>query len=228
MPSSFPDGIPLILSFLMELKPRSILDVGIGFGKWGLLFREYLDINAQGQAEATYEEHRRLIRIDGLEAYAPYVGEHQRAIYDAIYIGEALRSLPQMDPYDLVFAADILEHFTKQEGWAFVTEVLAKAHQGVLLVTPAIEFSQGPVFGNPYEIHRSAWTPADFAAYPLADVLVFRRQLMVYLPRDGVRRQLPRPTFREGIGIAFRAALRRLLGEVQSELILDRLRRRSR
>ncbi len=224
MPSSFPEAIPLILSFLMGLKPKSILDVGIGFGKWGLLFREYLDLNVQGCSDEGFDGKRRLIRIDGLEAYAPYVGEHQQAIYDTIYIGEALSELPGLDPYDV--ASDLLGHFTKEEGWAFVIEASAKAHQGVLLVTPAIEFEQGPVFGNPYEIHRSAWTPADFAAYPLADVLVFRRQLLVYLPRDGVRRRFPRPTFREGTGIAFRAALRRLLGEVRSELILDRLRRR--
>ncbi|MFN3476386.1 MAG: hypothetical protein ACK4Z6_02365 [Candidatus Methylomirabilales bacterium] len=228
MPSSFPEAIPLILSFLMELKPKSILDVGIGFGKWGLLFREYLDLNVQGECGKGFDPKRRLLRLDGLEAYAPYVGEHQRAIYDTIYLGEALSLLPQLQPYDLVFGTDILEHFTKEEGWAFVREAEALARQGVLLVTPAIEFEQGPIFGNPYEIHRSVWTPDDFAAWPLADVLVFRRQLLVYLPRDGVRRLLPRPTFREGVGIAARAVLRQVFGEVRSELILDRLRRRGR
>jgi len=36
---------PTVIHLIRQLKPISILDVGVGFGKWGHLFREYTDIN---------------------------------------------------------------------------------------------------------------------------------------------------------------------------------------
>ena len=29
---------------IIQLQPKSVLDVGCGFGKWGYLCREYLDV----------------------------------------------------------------------------------------------------------------------------------------------------------------------------------------
>ena len=45
MPSSRPNTIPTVIHLVRQIKPKSILDVGVGFGKWGHLFREYTDIN---------------------------------------------------------------------------------------------------------------------------------------------------------------------------------------
>ncbi len=36
-----------MIDWLVELQPRSVLDIGVGFGKWGFLAREYLDVNAE-------------------------------------------------------------------------------------------------------------------------------------------------------------------------------------
>ena len=44
MPSSLPDFIPTIIKTVMSRNPKSVLDIGVGFGKWGYLFREYLDV----------------------------------------------------------------------------------------------------------------------------------------------------------------------------------------
>ena len=57
MPSSRPNTIPTVINLLRQLKPQSILDVGVGFGKWGHLFREYTDI-----LEAEHEPARYCIR----------------------------------------------------------------------------------------------------------------------------------------------------------------------
>lgn len=227
MPSSFYDAIPLVLAFVTELEPRSVLDVGIGFGKYGLLFREYLDVNARTTGSLPFDPRTRRVRIDGIEAFQPYVTDLQHGIYDTIYTGEALALLPGLDAYDLVFMADVLEHFTKADGRRVLTEALGKANRGVLVVTPAIDFEQGPEFGNPYEVHQSFWTPDDFARYANADVLVWRRCLLAYLSSDGKRR-LPRPTLREAIGIAFRCCVGKLTGEVRGEILFQRLRSRRR
>ena len=51
MPSSRPNTIPTVIHIVKQLRPSSILDVGVGFGKWGHLFREYTDIVAARRPE---------------------------------------------------------------------------------------------------------------------------------------------------------------------------------
>ena len=223
MPSSFHDALPVVLPFVIGLGPQSVLDVGVGFGKYGFLFREYLDVGGADQARP-FDPGTRRIRIDGIEAHLPYVTELQRMIYDTIHVGEALERLPRLGRYDLVFAADVLEHFTRAGGDALLAACAAVANLGVLIVTPALDIHQGAAFGNLHEIHRSFWTPADFAGIPSADVLVWRRQLIAFLPSDGVRRSLPRPTLREAAGLVLRACLARAVGPVRSEVWLQRVR----
>ena len=40
MPSSRASTIPYVVYAIKQIKPESLLDVGVGFGKWGYLFRE--------------------------------------------------------------------------------------------------------------------------------------------------------------------------------------------
>ena len=35
--------VPMI-KLIEQINPKSVFDVGIGFGKWGFLLREYLDV----------------------------------------------------------------------------------------------------------------------------------------------------------------------------------------
>lgn len=226
MPSSFYDALSLVVPFVMDLHPRSILDVGIGFGKYGFLFREYLDIDRAESTRSTIDRTGWTVRIDGIEAHAPYVTEIQRSVYDTIYVGDALDLLPRLGPYDLIFASDVLEHFDPADGRRFLEAARARSTIGVLVLTPAVHFHQAESFGNPREVHRSFWTAADLAAYPDADVLVWRRQLIAVLPAAGRRLRLPRPTVREAAGIVVRWAAARIWGETGAEVRLDRWRRR--
>ncbi len=43
MPTSHLYQISDILEIISLIRPRSVLDVGVGFGKYGLLAREYLE-----------------------------------------------------------------------------------------------------------------------------------------------------------------------------------------
>lgn len=44
MPTSSPDPITYVCKKIVEVKPNTVLDVGVGFGKYGFLAREYTDI----------------------------------------------------------------------------------------------------------------------------------------------------------------------------------------
>ena len=227
MPSSFPDALSVVAAWVQALGPSSVLDVGIGFGKYGLLFREYLDVSPRAERGERYPAASGPVRIDGVEAYEPYVGTLQRAIYDHVYVGDALSVLPTLPCYDLVFAADVLEHFTRANGARFLEMAATRAALGVLIVTPAFELEQGEVFGNPFERHRSVWTPDDFGRWPAAEVLVWRRQLIAFVPTGARRPPLPRTSMRDALGQLAKAALAGVLGPLRTESLLHRRWRRA-
>jgi hypothetical protein len=146
MPSSYSSNISIIVSIIKEVNPRTVLDIGSGWGKYGLLCREYL---------------QNLERLDGVEVWEPYVSDIQRAIYSSLIIGDIRDiSLPH---YELTLLVDVLEHFEKEEG----KELLRRFPKPLLVSTPTEFFQEDDP--NPYERHRSLWHIADFADYVIED-----------------------------------------------------------
>ena len=60
-----------------------------------------------------------------------------------------------------VLAIDILEHFEKEQGIAFLQECRRVSRGSVLVSTPK-DFVAQEVLANPLENHRSHWTEEDF------------------------------------------------------------------
>src|SRR5881396_2107896 len=129
MPSSRPNTIPTVVHLVRQLKPKSILDVGIGFGKWGHLFREYTDILEAEHDPARYRRENWRVRIDGIEGHAAYLTEMHRYIYNTIHLGDARELVTKADRYDLIFMGDILEHLEKKDGLQLLHDALAKTNQ---------------------------------------------------------------------------------------------------
>src|SRR2546429_1935680 len=105
MPSSRPNAIPTVIRLARQLKPGSILDIGVGFGKWGHLFREYTDIQQAEREPERYQRQNWRLKIDGIEGHAPYLTEMHRYLYNEIYLGDALAILEKLSTYDLIFLA---------------------------------------------------------------------------------------------------------------------------
>ena len=129
MPTSRPEPIPYIVNKIIMLKPRTILDVGIGFGKWGFLAREYTDIwlNHLNDTEG-FKKSNWKSRVDGIEIYSDYLTQLQNEIYTNIYIGNALDILPTLDiTYDLIIASDILEHMDNKKGNDLISNIKLKS-----------------------------------------------------------------------------------------------------
>lgn len=164
MPSSRINHIPTILSILRQLQPKSILDVGVGFGKWGLLFREYTDIVMSEKDPPRYQRDHWLIKIDGIEGFEPYITPVHRYVYDSLFIGDMVEKIKEVNQYDVVFLGDVIEHLEKGEGRIFLRDCLGHAKKAVIISTPATETEQYAVCGNELEIHRSLWTASDFNA----------------------------------------------------------------
>ncbi len=162
MPVSTSVHISHCLQYIISLSPKSILDVGCGFGLWGFLCREYLDVMEERVQPETWRT-----RIDGIELFEPYIQPHQRALYSSIHIGDIRKLASQVDDYELIIAGDVIEHLEKDEGEAVIEQLYEKATRALLVNIPLGEGWDHPErHGNAGELHRSQWVPEDFLAYP--------------------------------------------------------------
>lgn len=144
MPSSYIDNVPQIIKLIQQVDPKSVLDVGVGYGKYGYLIREYVD------------DWRGMTQIHGIEIHKPYQPEDKSKAYDLITYGDFRDCQLPWDIYDLILLIDVLEHFTKDDA----AKVLAKARRygrKVLVATPQGFYPQGERNGNPHEEHKSGW-----------------------------------------------------------------------
>jgi SAM-dependent methyltransferase len=184
MPSSYPQLISPIIEIIRSTQPQSVLDIGIGFGKFGFLCREYLEL---WDGRNKYGDWKK--RIDGIEAFPQYVTPLQKQIYDNIFIGDARQIVPTLTHYyDLILMIDVIEHFTLEEGHRLLHHC-AKHSRGLLISTPLAVSAQEDSFGNPFEIHKSQWTPDQFNAFPEKVFFPNPHALLCYLRFDGVKVQ---------------------------------------
>jgi predicted TPR repeat methyltransferase len=161
MPVSTPCHISHCVQLITGINPKSVLDVGCGFGLWGFLCREYLDVWNGRVLPGRWE-----VKIDGIELFEPYIQAHQRAIYSNIRvcdIRDAVESLPE---YDLVIAGDVIEHLDKPDAEVVLERLYEKAQKALLINIPLQGNWEHPeANGNPGELHRSQWTENDFMQF---------------------------------------------------------------
>jgi len=179
MPSSRPNVIPTVINLIRQFKPKSILDVGVGFGKWGHLFREYTDINEAEKEPGRYQRKNWRVRIDGIEGYAAYLTPMHRYLYNRIYIGNACALINRLPRYDLVFLGDVIEHLDKAAGKPFLRDAVNRANKAVIVSTPKYETGQSNLCGNELERHRSLWSAKDFARFDGATVKTIDRATLL-------------------------------------------------
>jgi glycosyltransferase involved in cell wall biosynthesis len=160
MPASWYEAIPSIVSRVRRENPKTILDIGIGFGKYGMLLRESLDISL-----GRYERDSWAVRIDGVEAFPEYRNPIHDYAYDNVYYGAVPGVLNGLPSYDVVLLVDVLEHFTKEEGLDVIRELKSHSRKCLVISTPLHPSEQEAYLGNEYECHRSRWGPMDFAEH---------------------------------------------------------------
>jgi hypothetical protein len=156
MPTSMPDTVGLICRLMLILNPSSVVDLGVGFGKYGVLFREYLDV-ASGRIP---KEHW-CTRIDGVEGFTPYRNSLYDFVYDHVWfkdIREFVKDPPMK--YDVAYCGDVLEHFEKDEALELVKKLPARH---VLIQTPNFQTGLNRTPGwNPLGSHKCRFEVKDF------------------------------------------------------------------
>lgn len=159
MGTSRPNYLQELGNFIIETQPKTILDIGVGFGKNGYLIREYTDIWNQ---RVRPEEWTTV--IDGIEVYESYVHRATNFIYNSILIEEATSVIGNIiSNYELAIMTDVLEHFDKEKG-LFMLEQMSKCPH-LFVTTPLNPRPQGEVNGNVYETHRSKFSFKELSNY---------------------------------------------------------------
>jgi len=158
MPTSDYTQIPDVLRVVIGTRAESVLDIGVGFGKWGPLCREYMEIN-RGRMPGQWQSV-----VHGIEIFEDYRNPAW-SVYDEVFIGDAVQVLDGLGAYDVILCCDVIEHYEKEDGRVLLQKMLE--HGKVVVVTSPIgESPQEAVYGNPHEEHKSVWSRDDFAPYP--------------------------------------------------------------
>ena len=153
MPTGAISSIEHVVTFVHQVPHAHILDIGCGYGKFGLLCREYFNEKPH--------------TIDAVEAWQPYINKFHwlDCLYDTVYNVDAVTLEKEfLDNYDVVMLNDVIEHLEKEAAIALLSRI--KGH--VVIATP-VNFFEQEFENNPFEHHVSHWVEADFAAR--ADVL---------------------------------------------------------
>lgn len=162
MPISRAVHLSPVIEEVKWLKPNTILDVGIGFGLLGVLFRAYTDIRKSELAPELYKNWQ--TKIDGIEIFPEYKSPAWD-FYNQVYVGNALEELDKLGKYDFVYCGDMIEHLTKEDGYALLEKMLDHSNNWVHLVTPSPAPKQEAILGNEFERHLSSWEVNDFDRY---------------------------------------------------------------
>ncbi len=160
MPTSQPRSLALIHTIIQMLKPKRIIDLGIGHGKTGVILRETMDI-----MWGRYLKKDWLTDIYGVEGCSFYANALWEYVYTDTVISDALVGLNTLPDVDLILSLDIWEHFDKEYATDVLDKCLKKSSY-LMISTPKKPLPQGDVFGNPYERHKTVWSPIDFRKVP--------------------------------------------------------------
>lgn len=142
--------------------PGTILDVGMGFGMMGTIFRAFTDVRKSERNPDSY--HSWPTRIDGIEIFEWYRNKAWD-MYTNVYVGNALEVMDTLDMYDVIYCGDMIEHLSKEAGYELIDKMLAHTNRVVMIATPSPAPKQDPILGNPNEEHVSEWVFEDFAKY---------------------------------------------------------------
>jgi aryl carrier-like protein len=139
--SSFTTFDDLCAFMLQHIKPKRVLDIGPGEGKYGRMVRS-CDMPQPHLTAVEYEPLRR----DELLTLG----------YDEVRTMSALDLMKKpAEEFDFVILGDVIEHFRKSEGQDLL-EYLNYRCKYMLIVTPECMPMSSPDF---YEGHNSLWRP---------------------------------------------------------------------
>jgi len=154
MPTSDLHHVSDIAIEIQRIAPRSVLDLGCGFGLYGALCRQIMD----GQHGRCHPAQWHGV-LHGVEAWENYRNPCWDC-YDSVQPSE----IQGASGYGLVLMIDVLEHFEAEAGRRMLRD-LVSSNRHVIVSVPNGVMEQGAAFGNPYERHLHTFHHTDEFKY---------------------------------------------------------------
>lgn len=124
----------------------TILDVGCGTGT---------------QIEIINTDNK--YQVTGIDIYEPYIKEcKKKGIYKKVIKGDARKMNFPKKSFDVVICFHVIEHMTKNEGFAIIKKLETIARKRVVLALPIGHLHQEAFDENKHQEHKSAWYPNYF------------------------------------------------------------------
>jgi hypothetical protein len=156
----------------VDQHPIRALDIGVGCGRWGFLFRDTMEFRADRYFKKDWK-----YTVDGIEVHEPYRNPIWDYAYNNIVIGDISKMIDEVmvrPAYDFIFFMDVIEHLPKSAGAAILNRLVRHTKNRLLISFPdgnnqAAALKQGAVHGNENERHISLWTRQDLDGYKVLD-----------------------------------------------------------
>lgn len=134
--------------------PKSVLDVGIGYG-----------INGAGIRNWFNDATKRTIKIIGIEPWYYYKNPNW-GHYNCV-VEQPLEEVQFEGKFNVIICTDVCEHWRREDIEPNINKLKSwLAPNGVILMsTPAIWIEQGEYEGNAYETHHVLWDKKLFEKY---------------------------------------------------------------
>lgn len=162
MPTSDPKILTPVATEILNAKPIRVLDIGVGYGKWGAIAREYTDIWWW-----RFYRNEWKVTIDGIEGFEKYRSPNWDH-YTTVHIGEIQNVLPTLGDYDLILMLEVLEHLPKEEALGVLEDIFQRTKHAIISYTNT---EQKNVRDNALEDHVSKWELSEFMEYGTITVL---------------------------------------------------------
>jgi SAM-dependent methyltransferase len=209
MASSFVIQIPIIIDVVKALNPKSILDIGKGFGKYGFLVHEYIGIDntLRLSPEKSLQEQSRIV-MDACEADTDLLLPHLPHLYRNLFVGDVLEKYKFFQKYDLILMIDVIEHLNKEKSIEMLRYFVSQKSR-VLIATPK-DFFEQHLYESEFENHISHWKVADFEKIGFVDYQKIDSGMLYLLSADKIDIR--------GFGDSFIKKLRRIGRALRNEL----------
>lgn len=147
-----------VANLLVQADPKTVLDVGVGFGNYGMIARAFLDVWRGRLFKKDWK-----FKIDGIEYYKDFKTPLYDYIYNSIFFGDVVEVLPKLEKYECIIIMHVIEHFEKKQAIELLKLIRARCTKLIIVGTPSLLFSTG--YPNyPKEQHRCLFSALEFNA----------------------------------------------------------------
>jgi len=150
MPVGFPEALPYVMRTFRRVEPRTVLDIGCGYGFWGAVLRNYFGTDPRTGSIFPLMQ----VGIVGVEIWPAYRNP-MWDLYNGVIVGRIEDHLDLVSSADLVVAIDVIEHLPERLG-----ERILQTAKAFVMGVPR-ERPQGAHYGNEAERHLSFWNADD-------------------------------------------------------------------